>query len=452
MTPELEFSLVSDRMLRRDRILPLPGEIMVEEGERVSPDTVVAQTEFIPGDPYIIDLKSELGTGSMSIEQARETIVVKVGQRVAEGEVVARSDGGLLSRRREASAPVEGVVEYISVSQGRILIREDAQSADPVVVVNVARQLDVWPAMVRMYMRFNEGAEVQQGAVLAASPGVGGMDYAYAPTSGTIERIDAHNGLVYIVRPMQETRLTAYIPGTVEKIIDDSGVTIAGPCKVISGVFGVGGENFGEIIVLGQPGDEFDAQLLGDEVTGRVVVVPGHADGTALARAEELGATGFVTGGLHQIELVDFLGSEISAGFTGEEDIGMTVIITEGFGRLSMSNHLLRILQHFEGQMVSINGRTQVRAGAQRPEMVIPLESLPEDAQRESVKVIEGDPKPGQTVRIISEPYFGQFGTIEEVLPISERYETGAELPSVRISLSDGRKIVVPIANVETFE
>ncbi len=451
MTVEKEFSVVKSEMVRRSRTLPLSGEILVEEGEQVGPDDIIAQTEFIPGAPYVVDLKSELGTKDMSIEQAQKALMVEVGQRVAEGEVLARSGGGLFSRRAEITSPVDGVVEYVSVSQGRILIREDAQSADPVVVVNVARQLDVWPAMVRMYMRFNEGAQVEQGQVLAASPGMDSMDYAYAPASGTIERIDAHNGLVYIVRPVQETRLTAYIPGTVEKIIEGEGATIAGPCTVIKGVFGIGGENFGQLLIVGEPGEKLSTDEFGEEISGRVIVVPGFIDEEVLLRAEDLGASGVVTGSIHQLDLRNFLEEEMNASITGEEDVGMTVILTEGFGHLSMSVDLLRVLDEHEGSTVSVNGRTQVRAGAQRPEMLISLDSLPERPDDTQVTVVEGDPEPGQMVRIITKPYFGRFGEVEEVLSISESYETEAELPSVRVRLQDGRLVVVPLANIEMF-
>ncbi len=448
MTGGEHYSVIRRETVRRERRLPLPGEILVAEGDRVSPDTLVARTEFIPGDPYVVDLKSEMGRPRISRSDMQRSLQVAVGQRVTKGDILARMKKGILGGSTTVQSPVGGVVEYVSAVHGRILIREDAQSADPVLVVNVARQLDVWPAMVRMYMEYREGQEVKQGAVLAASPGAAGMVYAYAPAAGTIQRVDAHNGLVYIVRPMQVTRLAAHITGTVEKILGDEGVVIRGPSVVLNGVFGVGAEAFGELLVLGDADRVIRPEDVDAQVADRVVALAGIADEAVLSRAEEYGARGIIVGGLDELDLVHFMKAELGAGMTGEEDLSMTIILTEGFGRLSLPREIVAVLRLYEGVMLSINGRTQVRAGAQRPEVLIPV---PVDGGESfsEVSIAEGEPQPGQLVRIITSPYFGAYGEVEEVLTLSQRYETEAELPSIRVLLRDGRRAVVPVVNVE---
>ena len=57
---------------------------------------------------------------------------------------------------------------------------------------------------------------------------------------------------------------------------------------------------------------------------------------------------------------------------TGSERIGLTVVITEGFGEIAMSERTFRILQQREGRQASVNA-TQIRAGVMRPEIVIPV-------------------------------------------------------------------------------
>ncbi len=446
-----EYSIVRLELVRRERRLPLPGEVLVEKGEQVEPDIIVAQTEYIPGDPYVVDLRSDMGLKRFDLDQMRESIEVEPGQRVAKGQRLANLSTGLFSRSRTAESPVDGVVEYVSAVHARILIREEPQSAEPVVVVNVARHLDVWPAMVRMYLRYREGQKVEQGAILAASPGSGGMDYAYAPATGTIERVDVHNGLVYIVRPQQVTRVTAYISGEVVEIIPDEGVVVQGQGLVINGVFGLGRENYGELLILGEAGERVSADNLGDEVAGRIVAVPGPVDADVFLRAEELGARGLIVGGADEMDLVEYLGEEVVSGITGDEPIDMTVILTEGFGRVLMSPEVFEVLRNNEGSLVSVNGRTQVRAGAQRPEIVIPASAEDGRDVRAGVGAEEADPQPGQLVRIITTPHFGAFGEIVEVFPTGKRYETEAELPSVRVRLRDGKDTVIPIMNVEFF-
>ncbi len=443
-----EYSIVRQETLYRERRLPLPGEILVQEGDRVEPGTVVARTEFVPGDPYVVDLRSDMGLRRFDLEQMRQAIEVEPGQRVHKGERLASLSTGLLSRAKTADSPVDGIVEYVSAVHARILIREEPQSAEPVVVVNVARHLDVWPAMVRMYLRYREGQRVEQGAILAASPGSGGMDYAYAPATGTIERVDVHNGLVYIVRPQQVTRVTAYLSGEVVDIIADEGVVVRGEGLVIKGVFGLGGENYGELMVLGETGHPVTAEDLDDEIGGRVLAIAGPIGEDVLHRADQLGARGLIAGGVDEMDLVSYLGREIGMGITGEEPIDMTVILTEGFGRLLMSPEVFGVLRDNQGQVVSLNGRTQVRAGAQRPEVIIPA-SPGEGEYVAEREVVEAQPQPGQLVRIVTAPHFGSFGEVLEVLTEGREYETEARLLSVRVRLRDGEETVVPIVNVE---
>ena len=47
---------------------------------------------------------------------------------------------------------------------------------------------------------------------------------------------------------------------------------------------------------------------------------------------------------------------------TGQEDVGTTLILTEGFGTLAMAEQAFAILREREGRQASMNGATQIRA------------------------------------------------------------------------------------------
>ena len=136
-------------------------------------------------------------------------------------------------------------------------------------------------------------------------------------------------------------------------------------------------------------------------------------------------------------------------GITGQEDIGITVLLMEGFGHLSMRKEAWETLASLEGKMASINGATQIRAGAIRPEIIVPFE----DYEGEPAKSAQFDPdlRVGMHVRIINEPYFGATGQICEVIKESVAIETEARVPVVKVALPDGNQVVVPRANVEPF-
>ena len=68
------------------------------------------------------------------------------------------------------------------------------------------------------------------------------------------------------------------------------------------------------------------------------------------------------------------MGYEIGVAITGDEEVGLTLIVTEGFGRMAMSMNTFKLLKSANGKNASINGATQIRAGVLRPEIIIPQE------------------------------------------------------------------------------
>ena len=58
---------------------------------------------------------------------------------------------------------------------------------------------------------------------------------------------------------------------------------------------------------------------------------------------------------------------------TGTENLDTSLVVTEGYGNIKMSERTYNLLKSHDGKFVSINGATQIRAGVIRPEIVIPL-------------------------------------------------------------------------------
>jgi hypothetical protein len=158
---------------------------------------------------------------------------------------------------------------------------------------------------------------------------------------------------------------------------------------------------------------------------------------------------GIVTGGIDPSELSEFCGSEIGVAITGEENVGLTLIITEGFGNMNMAKKTFNLFKHFEGHLVCLNGATQIRAGVMRPEIIIPHDEPSEDSLMD--KLLDGLVY-GTLVRIIREPNFGVIGKVVE-LPIElEKIQTESSVRILKVELEDGRIVSVPRANVEIIE
>ena len=144
---------------------------------------------------------------------------------------------------------------------------------------------------------------------------------------------------------------------------------------LVNGVFGVGGEARGELaFATDQPGEALTTEVVGAGHRGKVLVGGSVVTLDALRKAVETGVCGIITGGVDQKDLTDFLGHEIGVGVTGAERVGLTLIITEGFGIYPMKDETFGLLKSHEGRQASMDGTTQIRQRMLRPEIVIPLQ------------------------------------------------------------------------------
>jgi hypothetical protein len=240
--------------------------------------------------------------------------------------------------------------------------------------------------------------------------------------------------------------LEAYVSGTVIEVEAGKAVKIECYGALVQGIIGVGGERRGALLPLTL---DLDTHILPGHIPqdcrGKVLVGGICPSAEVLKLAASRGALGFVIGSIEDQALAGYLGFDLGIALTGDEDLSMTVIITEGFGVLPFSKRTFDLLKGLEGREASINGATQVRAGALRPEIIVALEQQRSKDQSSELKGLEV----GSFVRIIRVPYFGEIAEIKE-LPIEPLVlETGAKARVLKAQLKDGSLVTVPRANVE---
>lgn len=368
-TPGLK--VTENELLHRRRLLPIPGEVVVEEGAKVRPHQVVART-FLPGKVEIVNVANKMGVDQSDVPGA---MLKKEGDQVRQGEVIAEAKSlfGLLTSR--ATASLEGTVESISGVTGQVVLRG----------------------------------------------------------------------------PPQPIEVDAYIESRVLEVVPDQGVVVESRGTLIQGIFGIGGEATGEIaMVSSSPREVLDEDSLSADLRDRVVVGGSLVTGAALEKAVQLGIRGVVAGGFDDQDLRRFLGHDLGVAITGHENLGVTLIVTEGFGRIDMAPRTFRLLKRHQGQRASINGATQIRAGVIRPEVIIPHQGTvpqPRDRPREQGMDV------GSTVRIIRNPWFGKLGRVASLPSEPARLDSGsrARVVSVRVE-GLGEPVCVPRANVEIIE
>lgn len=432
------------------RELPLPGDTLVEEGDEVQHDTTLAKITLKPGIPWVIPLFRLIG---IEPQDTPDSLLVEVGDRVETGQIVARAKAGRYGRK-EYESPTDGILEEVSPKSGRIVIREEFGKEEPPVSFDVAFELGVRPRELREHMLVKEGQEVKKGAMVAKKGEASAFftRTATAPISGVVTEINQETGYITISRPFREITIGAYIDGTVSEVLPHYGAIVESKGVIINGVFGLGPEQHGQLVILGEDRtSNLTEDMVTEEHAGKVIVAGGFATNEALKKALDTGVNGVVCGTASYLNLVNSLGVKLGVGITGQEDIAMTVILMEGFGDLSMREHAFEALQQLEDMKVSINGRTQIRAGAIRPEVVCPFPGY--DGELQEAAEFAEDLVLGQRVRIISEPYFGDLGEIVKLPNRPEEIETGARVPVAHVQLEDDSQEVVsiPRKNVEIF-
>jgi len=116
-TPGLTIS--ADTVIRKVRRLPLKGQVLVQVGDSVNPDTVIARTE-LPGPVTTVRVAERLG---VEPRELTKYLLKQVGEKVQAGEVLAerKSFFGLFTSR--VTSPITGTIDFISEATGNIGIR-----------------------------------------------------------------------------------------------------------------------------------------------------------------------------------------------------------------------------------------------------------------------------------------------------------------------------------------
>lgn len=357
--------------VRRRRMLPLPGSVLVQVGDAVRADTAVARAE-LPGKVVPLNLANQLG---IAPDEINDYLVKKEKDSVQKDDVLAENKPFIKWFKTEIRSPITGTVESVSTITGQILLRE----------------------------------------------------------------------------PPRVLELRGYIDGTIADVHPEQGVTVETTCSLVQGIFGIGGETSGELVMgVKTPDQPLLPEQLNPSMKGKVVVGGAFLSAATMTRAKELGIVGLVVGGIHDKDLRALLGYDLGVAITGTEQVGFTLILTEGFGTIPMAPKTFALLCAHAGQKASISGATQIRAGVIRPEIIIPhsgpaAATKVAQAEREGIQL--GDP-----VRIIRDPLFGKIGAVSGLPSELRAIPTESEVRVLEVRFPDGTTTVVPRANIEVIE
>lgn len=365
------------------------------------------------------------------------------GLRVAEATVITK----------ERRLPLRGDV---LVSVGQHLAAEDvvARTALPgnVTPLNAANILGVTPAEVAASLLVSPGQSVTKDQIIAQSKSFFGVfkSQLKAPITGVLESVSDVTGQIIFRDPPIPVEIDAYLDGRVTEVFPQEGIEIQAQGAFIQGIFGIGGETYGTIhMVCSSPDQVLDESRIPADAQRKILVGGSLVTLGAVQKAIQSKAVALVVGGFHSLDLRKLLGYELGVAITGGEQIGLTLILTEGFGQIAMARRTFDLLKRHEGHMASCSGATQIRAGVMRPEIIITRKDvthhIPHGYEGKGLDL-------GTLVRVIREPYFGQLGMVTALPPELMALETEAKVRVLEVQLEGGAKVTLPRANVELIE
>lgn len=247
--------------IKKKRVLPLKGDVLVKQGDLVKPDDIVAKAE-LPGNVDQINVANLLGCDP---EDVQYFMKVKLGDHIMPGTIIAQNKGllGTGLFKSTVRMPFEGTVESISNITGNVLLR-----ANPI------------PVEMRAYL---EGivTEVipQEGVVIEANVtfiqgifGIGGERY----------------GAIHVIENDRDGDLTANLVNETHR-----NKVLVCKRKITAGGFQKAIENGVKAIVAGGIDDRDLRNILGYDI------------GVAITGSEEVDTTIVITEGFGEIPMAE---------------------------------------------------------------------------------------------------------------------------------------------------
>ncbi len=354
--------------------------------------------------------------------------------------------------QRQRQLPLKGevvVAQGDSVTRDQVVARTDLPGN--VTTLNLVNILSCTPEELPNYMLKREGDAVEAGEPIAETrPFIKWFKTTVkAPIGGTLENISKITGQVLFRAPPRPVQVMAYIDGNVIDILPDEGVIVETAGVFVQGIFGVGGETWGTLhVISSEPDETLHADQIDAECAGKIVVGGNLLTREVIDKARATGAVGIIGGGIRDADLRDLLGYDLGVAITGTEDIGLSVIVTEGFGPIAMARKTFDILRENHGREASLSGATQIRAGVLRPEIIIPEAG----ADRRAEKAEQLGLAEGAHLRAIRAPHFGRVGKVAALPPELQAVESETRVRVLEVEFENGDRAIVPRANVELIQ
>lgn len=321
--------------------------------------------------------------------------------------------------------------------------------------IDLTEELGVSSREVSKYLNRSLGQTIYRGELLAFKKGgmFGGKKIITAPTDGILDSLDSQTGHLTIRFLPHNLDLPAAVFGVIDAISEDKR-KVSVRCEVtqILGIFGSGKMREGILKILSRA-DLINTNQILPQYVEHIVVAGSLVYKDAILSSISKGVNGIITGGINAKDYQAMAGGRISFPRKMGSDIGLGVLVTEGFGSLPIGSDIFEMLAQYEGRFAILDGNSGVLSlpSFENSSMdKVRRVRLPQISNivvgKEEIEALEL--KTGQLVRVVAAPFMGEEGNLVSIDQTPSGLPSGINTYLINIK-TKARMIRVPYSNVE---
>lgn len=352
----------------------------------------------------------------------------------------------------------------ISVSKGAHVSPEDVLGTSQISagfrVIDLATSLNVPVKEVGKYLKKKLGDRIFKGELLAQAIGIlGKKKNITAPEDSILEYLNPSTGELKLTFFSKKVDLPSGVFGIVEEVDFLKGrVVIKTQATIIHGMFGTGRQRDGILHIVGRRDRLMDKSIASHEFHGKILVAGSLIFKDAISACISDGVAGIITGGINARDYKGMAGGRLIFPKKLETDVGISIVVCEGFGFIPIGVDIFDILSLSNGGFAIIDGNSgriilpTFNANCMnkiKSTVLPPIQenaSLIYDKYQDNIAI-----KKGLKVRIIGNSYTGEQGVVVAIDKAETVLQSKIKTHMVTVETLR-RKLQVPVANLEVID
>lgn len=327
--------------------------------------------------------------------------------------------------------------------------------------LNLSSLLSVPPQDVSKYLTRKLNQRIYKGELLAFKKGwlLSGKKVVTSPADGVLDFLDPKTGELKIAFLPVKADLPAGVYGIVEDVDPARGeVIIKTLVSRIYGIFGSGRPRDGILYILSKKDSLVSKEEIQTRYNGGILAGGSLFFKDTISAAISMGVSGIITGGINAEDYKGMAGGRLTFPRKLENDIGIGIVVCEGFGSIPIGDDIFEVLSAYEGKFVFIDGNKALinlpsfSSASLTKIKNTKLPPLPGYELKETIgSLLEAQElKVGQKIRIVGNSYLGEQGRVTSIDDSPTLLASGVRGYLVTVE-GNRRKLQVPVANLEVI-